>query len=125
MISIFVSRFGHIVAALCVFTAGFATPVASQTSDGPLYLNDDGLPTLAPLLAEATPSIVNISVESLQSFDLNPLFNDPFFQRFFDMQPMPQMPQKHWQMSAGSGVIFNADSGYILTNHHVIENGDR
>ena len=87
--SILVSRFGHVLLALCVLTINLATPVASQTADRPLYLNDDGLPTLAPLLIEVTPAVVNISVESLQSFEQNPLFNDPFFERFFDLQPMP------------------------------------
>ena len=28
-------------------------------------------------------------------------------------------------MSAGSGVIFDIEKGYVLTNHHVVENGDR
>ena len=119
---ILVSRLGHVVITLCVLTIGFATPVASQTLDKPLYLNEDGFPTLAPLLAEVTPAVVNISVETLQSVESSPLFNDPFFQRFFDM---PQMPQQRRQMSAGSGVIFNAEEGYVVTNHHVVENGDR
>ena len=119
---ILVSRLGHVVITLCVLTIGFATPVASQTLDKPLYLNEDGLPTLAPLLAEVTPAVVNISVETLQSVESSPLFNDPFFQRFFDM---PQMPQQRRQMSAGSGVVFNAEEGYVVTNHHVVENGDR
>lgn len=123
--SILVSRFDHVLLALCVLTMNLATPVASQTADRLLYLNDDGLPTLAPLLIEVTPAVVNISVESLQSVEQNPLFNDPFFQQFFDIQPIPQMPQQRRQMSAGSGVIFNAEEGYVLTNHHVIENGDR
>lgn len=122
-----VSRLGHVLMAICILSIGFTAQVASQTADRPLYLNDDGLPTLAPLLDKITPAVVNISVESEQTADLNPLFNDPFFRRFFDMQPMPEQPQPQprRQMSAGSGVIFNAKEGYVLTNHHVVENGDR
>ncbi|WP_390913770.1 Do family serine endopeptidase [Pseudosulfitobacter sp. SM2401] len=123
--AVLVSRLGHIMVVLCILTMGPAVPVASQTVDQPLYLNDDGLPTLAPLLAEVTPAVVNISVESRQTAELNPLFNDPFFRQFFDMQPIPQQPEPRREMSAGSGVIFDADEGYVLTNHHVVENGDR
>ena len=120
-----VSRLGHIVVALCIVSLTFAAPAASQPADRPLFRNDDGLPTLAPLLAEVTPAVVNISVESRQPAEMNPLFNDPFFRRFFDMQPMPQQPMPRRQMSAGSGVIVDADNGYVLTNNHVVENGDR
>lgn len=120
-----VSRLGHILVALFIVSLTFAAPVASQTADRPLFQSDSGLPTLAPLLAEVTPAVVNISVESRQTAEMNPLFNDPFFRRFFDMPPMPQQPMPRQQMSAGSGVIVDADEGYVLTNHHVVENGDR
>lgn len=120
-----VSRLGYMVVALCIVSLTFVAPVASQTADRPLFQNSDGLPTLAPLLAEVTPAVVNISVESRQSAEMNPLFNDPFFRRFFDMPPRPQQPMPRQQMSAGSGVIVDAEEGYVLTNHHVVENGDR
>jgi serine protease Do len=42
------------------------------------------------------------------------------FHRFFFDQDQPQMQP---QMGSGSGVIISAD-GYILTNHHVINNAD-
>ena len=121
----FASRLGRMVLALCICTLTFALPLAAQTADRPLYLNEDGLPTLAPLLAEVTPAVVNIAVESRQTAELNPLFNDPFFRRFFDLQPFQQQPQTRRQMSAGSGVIIDAEEGYVLTNHHVVENGER
>jgi serine protease DegQ len=119
------ARLGQTLLVLLVFTLTFAVPVTSQTADRMLFQNEDGLPTLAPLLAEVTPAVVNISVESRQTAEMNPLFNDPFFRRFFDMQPMPQQPMPRQQMSAGSGVIVDAEKGYVLTNHHVVENGDR
>ncbi|MFW8637414.1 DegQ family serine endoprotease [Cribrihabitans pelagius] len=120
-----ISLLTRTLAALFVVTLTIAAPAASQTADAPVFRNSEGLPTLAPLLAEVTPAVVNISVESRQTAELNPLFNDPFFRRFFDMPPTPQQPQPRRQMSAGSGVIVDAEEGYVLTNHHVIENGDR
>ena len=118
-------RIGRLVSALCVATFILVVQAPAQTADAPLFRNEDGLPTLAPLMAEVTPAVVNISVESHQTPEMNPLFNDPFFRRFFDMQPMPQQPSPRRQMSAGSGVIVDAEEGYVLTNHHVVENGDR
>ena len=118
-------RLWQVLVAIWIAALTVTLPAAAQTADRPLFLNEDGLPTLAPLLAETTPAVVNVSVESRQTVEMNPLFNDPFFRRFFDMQPMPQQPQQRRQMSAGSGVIIDADEGYVLTNSHVVENGDR
>ncbi|HEY5667237.1 MAG TPA: DegQ family serine endoprotease [Gammaproteobacteria bacterium] len=78
-------------------------------------------PTLAPLLREVTPAVVNISVESQRAVGVSPLLSDPFFGRFFDF---PQEPQYVPQQSAGSGVIIDAEAGYVLTNHHVIDGAD-
>jgi serine protease Do len=44
------------------------------------------IPTLAPLLRQVTPAVVNIAVRGRIRED-NPLFQDPFFQQFFDLPP--------------------------------------
>jgi len=63
-----------------------------------------------------TPSVVYIRVESKSSEG-----NDDDAQRFFHFFNIPhQMPQTP-EVGAGSGVIIN-ESGYILTNNHVVEN---
>ncbi len=86
------------------------------------WLNDaNGRPTLAPMLQQVTPAVVNISTKSRVSIRQNPLFNDPFFRRFFDM---PDIPQQQERQALGSGVIVDADKGYVLTNNHVIANAD-
>ncbi|TFH50697.1 MAG: DegQ family serine endoprotease [Lysobacterales bacterium] len=79
----------------------------------------DWLPTLAPLLREVTPAVVNISVEVTAPTRQNPLMRDPFFRRFF--QDYLDQPQQRPQLSAGSGVVIDARQGYVITNHHVIE----
>ena len=80
-----------------------------------------GLPTLAPIVAEVTPAVVNISVVTRAPMEDNPLFRDPFFRRFFNL-PERTTPQ---EQAAGSGVIVDAAQGYILTNHHVIKDADQ
>ncbi len=77
------------------------------------------IPTLAPMLAEVTPGVVNIAVISrAQDYD-NPLLRDPFFRRFFNI------PDPRPTVSAGSGVIVDAAQGYVITNHHVIQKADQ
>jgi serine protease DegQ len=79
----------------------------------------DGVPTLAPLLRQVTPAVVNISVQVTAPASQNPLMRDPFFRRFFE-DFLDQSRQKP-QLSAGSGVVIDARLGYVITNHHVIE----
>jgi len=80
------------------------------------------VPSLAPMIERISPAVVNISVSELDRD--NPLANDEFFRRFFDFDPPPD--GKHERVeAAGSGVIVDAKLGYILTNHHVVENADK
>ncbi|MBW9064542.1 DegQ family serine endoprotease [Rhizobium herbae] len=72
---------------------------------------------LADVLEGITPAVVNIAVRSRSAAETNPLYNDPFFRRYFNL---PE--QRQQRLSAGSGVIVDADKGHILTNHHVVEN---
>jgi serine protease DegQ len=76
---------------------------------------------IAAMLEEVTPAVVNISVTGTAAAPENPLMNDPFFRRFFEA---PDQPQTRPVQAAGSGVIIDADKGYVLTNHHVVTNAD-
>ena len=77
----------------------------------------DGKLTFAPVLEDVTPAVVSIRTTGPQA--RNPLYNDPFFRRFFDG---PRAPQR--AMGAGSGVIVDAHKGHVVTNHHVIDNAE-
>jgi serine protease Do len=73
------------------------------------------IPTLAPLVREVTPAVVNISVQGKVRED-NPLYKDPVFREFFDI---PKQLEKEINAS-GSGVIVDAQRGYVLTANHVV-----
>ena len=51
------------------------------------------MPTLAPIVQQVTPAVVNISVVTRAPMEDNPLFRDPFFRRFFNLPERPQQPR--------------------------------
>ena len=82
------------------------------------------MPTLAPMVKRVSPAVVNIATRGTikeKPGQRNPLLDDPFFRRFFDVPPDSRPRERQFQ-SAGSGVIVDAKNGYIITNHHVVEN---
>ena len=99
-------------------------PMQSNGAGLPLALDGQTLPSLAPMLEDVLPTVVNISTEGRVSASGSPFQSDPFFERFFNMIPDSQPRQRRTQ-SLGSGVIIDSESGYVVTNHHVIENADQ
>lgn len=93
----------------------FAAPASAVL---PQSVNGEKLPTLAPMVKEIAPAVVNISTRSRVNIQQNPLFNDPFFRHFFRQKP--QHPQRSRPQSLGSGVVIDAQKGLVITNHHVI-----
>ncbi len=78
-----------------------------------------GIPSLADMLEAVNPAVVNIAT-SAQTSHRNPLFEDPFFRRFFRVPPQGRSRP----VSSGSGVVIDAKQGFIVTNSHVIEGAD-
>jgi len=86
----------------------------------PVAVDGQPLPSLAPVLKQVTPSVVNVYTQTRVRVR-SPLLDDPFFRRFFNI---PDVPQERVSQSLGSGVIVNAEKGYVLTNNHVIAGAD-
>ena len=94
--------------------ASLALPRAAQAAL-PTHVEGAALPSLAPMLEQVTPAVVNIYSQQVVRVR-NPLA---------ELFGMPGMPQQRTQQSLGSGVIVDAERGLVLTNHHVIENADQ
>ena len=81
------------------------------------------VPSLAPMI-ERDLARRREHLGQRQRHGDNPLAQDEFFRRFFDFPQAPRRQQREVE-AAGSGVIVDAKQGYILTNHHVVENADK
>ena len=89
----------------------------------PALVNDEELPSLAPLVERVSPAVVNIRVS--QTVSTGGHFGDEAFRRFFGLPDIPGGGGQREVASAGSGVIVDAENGYILTNHHVVDQADQ
>lgn len=94
--------------------------VAAAQSALPQSVKGEPVTSLAPLVEEASPAVVNIRVSHTIT-RRNP-FADDAFRRFFGLPDTPGGARE--VASAGSGVIVDAARGYILTNHHVVGDAD-
>lgn len=80
--------------------------------------------SMAPVIEEVMPAVVNISVTSARGMQRNPYLDDPIFRRFFNIPDhSPQRPRR--SQSVGSGVIINAKKGHVVTNHHVVDGAEQ
>ncbi len=103
------------VLALCVLAGcGHAGTI-------PAAVNGQPLPSLAPMLARVSPAVVNISSTTHRQIR-DPFFDDPIMRQFFGLPLAP--PREAIEQSLGSGVIVDAQHGYILTNNHVVAGAD-
>jgi Do/DeqQ family serine protease len=108
-----------LLALVAVCSAPVAPPARAQL---PAAVGDTPMPSLAPMIKRVSPAVVNIATRGTvrQRGPQNPLLDDPFFRRFFDIPDVG--PRERQFQSAGSGVIVDARAGYIITNAHVVEN---
>jgi Do/DeqQ family serine protease len=105
---------GLLILLLPVFQAA---PVGAAL---PASVQDEPLPTLAPMLERTMAAVVNVSTVTRIEVADHPLLRDPFFRHFFEV-PRQQRRESN---SLGSGVIVDAEQGIALTNHHVIAKAD-
>ena len=104
---------GLTLAALTV--GGFSQPAQAGI---PFFGADDEKPTLAPMLEDVTPAVVNISVKGKR--EVRQRVPDALRFFFGPNAPSERVQERPFR-GLGSGVIIDADKGYVVTNNHVID----
>ncbi len=108
------------IGALALCINSILSPLTANAAL-PMTVNSQSLPSLAPMLELVTPAVVSIAVEGKHvSKQRLPKNFHYFFGPNFPLEQVKERPFK----GLGSGVIIDAKKGYIITNHHVIDDAD-
>ncbi|MBE7214083.1 Do family serine endopeptidase DegQ [Shewanella benthica] len=113
------SKLSLLSAALLTASLSLA-PSLSQAAI-PIAVEGQSIPSLAPMLARTTPAVVAVAVTGTHVSKQK--LPDAFRYFFGPNAPREQVQERPFR-GLGSGVIIDADKGYIVTNNHVIEGAD-
>ncbi|EMB4671789.1 trypsin-like peptidase domain-containing protein, partial [Escherichia coli] len=104
------------------------SPLSATAAETSSATTAQQMPSLAPMLEKVMPSVVSINVEGSTTVN-TPRMPRNFQQFFGDDSPFCQGGlggngggQQQKFMALGSGVIIDADKGYVVTNNHVVDN---
>lgn len=88
----------------------------------PAQIQGSPLPSLAPMLEQVLPAVVSVHVEGTQAEAQ--AIPEPL-KRFFGQDDQEQEAQAQPFEGLASGVVINAEKGYVLTNNHVVNGADK
>ncbi|MGQ0286109.1 Do family serine endopeptidase [Pasteurellaceae bacterium 22721_9_1] len=115
----------HFALSAIVLGLSVLAPTTSM-AQLPTEVSGTTIPSLAPMLEKVLPTVVSIHVEGKDSANSQMDMGIPEeFRRFFGddiFGGRSSSPRKFRGM--GSGVIINAEKGYVLTNNHVVNKAD-
>ncbi len=108
----------------------FLFPFTSSAVALPASVDGQQLPSLAGVVEAVEGGIVNISTSATQNYGRDSFGNqfeqffedEEFFHRFFKFD---DRRRERPSMNLGSGVVYDAEAGLILTNAHVLQNASQ
>ncbi|MDO4430607.1 MAG: DegQ family serine endoprotease [Lonepinella koalarum] len=120
------------LSALTLGLGLISVPMISQAAL-PTMIQEQAVPSLSPMLEKVLPAVVSISVEgkvknsrSNRNQDFSQTLPEEFRYFFGDDFFSDRIPHSSRQFRGmGSGVIINAEKGYVLTNNHVVDEADK
>ncbi|WP_380181924.1 serine endoprotease DegP [Kalamiella sp. sgz302252] len=133
-----------LLASALALSLGMAMGPLTATAAETASSSSQQLPSLAPMLEKVMPSVVSINVEGSttvrtprlpQQFQQFFGGNSPFCQDGSPFQSSPMCQgggqqggadsQQEKFRALGSGVVINAEKGYVVTNNHVVDNATK
>ena len=133
-----------LLASALALSLGMAMGPLNATAAETASSSSQQLPSLAPMLEKVMPSVVSINVEGSttvrtprlpQQFQQFFGGNSPFCQDGSPFQSSPMCQgggqqggadtQQEKFRALGSGVVINAEKGYVVTNNHVVDNATK
>ena len=103
----------HALVAIFVIALAHTQHASAQVETTiPTICPSQCVATLSPLVKKVAPSVVNIAIKGRVAKEQNPLFNGPFFRRFFNL---PELPAEREIRAASSGVIVDPSHGLVIT----------
>jgi len=109
-------KFSMLVSAVIVSSTLALSSIPAH-ANLPLSVDGQVMPSLAPMLENVTPAVVLISVKGTHKVEAQV----PNAYKFFFGNPRQNPAQQRQFRGLGSGVIINAEEGYLVTNNHVVD----
>ncbi|GKX59941.1 serine endoprotease DegQ [Leminorella grimontii] len=111
-----------LLSALTVSLGLTFSSVPAANAALPTAVAGEQTPSLAPMLEKVLPAVVSVYVEGTQVQRQRIPEEFKFF--FGPNMPSEQQSVRPFE-GLGSGVIINAEKGYVVTNNHVVNNADK